>query len=214
MFDNLIFAGCSFTASSSEFVQNYAAADAWPQYLAQVVKPKIFNNLSIPGGGNKSVTHNLIYYLTSKSYLDLEKTFVGFNISVLDRIDTICSFDHPDANPHFSWDKDFGFGWITEGGWTANVPPFFGSLEKNMGYEQTILDNCLHLTGLISFLELKKINYRFMLLDDNVYNDGPVWWKQILDTNVNLVKFEYLTGQKRRAHPYKSLVSPHVGRLD
>lgn len=188
MFDNLIFSGCSFTASSSNFSTNYIDNEAWPQYLAQKISPKVFNNLSIPGGGNKSIAYNLIYYLNSKNYLDLEKTFVGFNITGLDRIDTMCSVDHPNANPHFSWNKDFRFSWITEGSWTANIPPFFGSIEKNMGYSQTILDNCLTLSALISFLEFKKVNYKFMLLDDNVYHLGPNWWHQLLDNNSKLVK--------------------------
>lgn len=188
MFENLIFAGCSFSTSSSDLSDCSTNAHAWPQYLAQFMSPKIFNNLSMPGGGNKSIAHNLIYYLESKSYLDLEKTFIGFNISGLDRIDTICTVTHPDANKHFSWDKDFGFGWITSGGWTSKKSPFFGVLEKHMGYEQTIIDNCLTVSSLIAFLDFKKVKYRFMLMEDKIYQQGPNWWMQMLRKNPNLIR--------------------------
>lgn len=132
----------------------------------------------MPGGGNQQMAHNLTYLLESKSYINPHETLIGINLTGLDRIDTMCAVDHPNANEFFSWRQDFGYSWITQGGFVFSGPPFGGLLQKNMGLEQIHLDNCLSVVQGLTYLESRGFDYFLMLMDDTIIQDAPYWFAQ------------------------------------
>jgi hypothetical protein len=181
MLKQFITAGCSFTAGTSQIEEATHLPTVWPHFLLPAINPKIFYNLAISGGGNHSISTNLIYLLETKKYINTNNALIGINITGLDRIDTMCAVDHPDANKHFSWDHDFGFSWITEGGFTHRGLPFNGALQKNTGLEQIHILNALAIIKCFSYLELHKFSYFFMVMDDVVIQDSPPWLLDFLN---------------------------------
>lgn len=177
----MVTAGCSFTAGSTDLNECNINPTVWPHWLAQRIRPKIFNNLAIPGNGNYSIATNLIYYLETKKYIDPSEILIGINITGLNRTDIMCPVKHPDANPYFSWDQEFGYGWITYSEFGVNKPPFGNSLQKNIGYEQLVRINCMAVVQCLSYLELKKFNYFFMVMNNTVLDDSPEWFRKFID---------------------------------
>ena len=201
--DYFIVAGCSFSAGSSDISSSTENPSSWPHYLLPDIQPKFFYNLAIPGGGNTQICHNLIYLLESKSWITPENCLIGINFTELCRIDTMCPVDHPNANPYFSWNKDFNFSWITEGAFTAALPPFKGLLQKNMGYDQVTLLNSLLITQCLNYLDQKGFNYFFMLmtsdsldksnLPQHYQTRSPTWLIETINQHrhKNFVSFEF-----------------------
>jgi len=183
--ENFIVGGCSFSSGTSDKSLAVTEPLVWPSFLLSDLDPKFYYNLAIPGAGNFSVADNLVYLLESKRYIQPENSIILFNISGLDRIDTMCAVDHPDANTNFSWATDFGFGWITEGGFLGSSLPFNGSLQKNIGFEQIQNLSCLSVVKLCCYLESRKFSYHFMLMDDDIL-DSPSWF------------FDFLSARKDR----------------
>ena len=182
MLKQFITAGCSFTAGSSNITTALAQPTAWPHLVLPKLKPEIFVNLAIPGGGNFSIANNLVYFFQSKSYINPLETQIIFNISGLDRSDVMCPPDHPYANKNFSWTHDLGYGWLTSGGFTAGTDgPFSGLLEKNMGIDSIFTTNCLALTQAFTYLEHRGFDYAFMIMHDQVLSDSPKWFLQVLE---------------------------------
>lgn len=198
-----VVAGCSFSAGSSDLSVALQNPSRWPHYLLPDIQPKFFYNLAIPGGGNAQICHNLIYLLESKPWITPENCLIGINFTELCRIDTMCSVDHPDANPDISWNKDFNFSWITEGGFTTVKPPFRGLLQKNIGFDQVTLINSLLITQCLSYLDQKGFNYFFMLMTSDLLNKSdmprhfqtksPTWLIDTLNQHrhKNFVSFEF-----------------------
>lgn len=176
----LVNAGCSFTAGTSDMCQAKTNPQSWGHFLLSKIEPRIYINLSMPGGGNRQTADNLTYLLNTKPEITPSNSLILFNISGLDRIDTMCSIEHPDANKNFSWSKDFGFGWITEGGFVSTKAPFRGSLQKNMELEQIRLSSCLAIIQLLAFLELKKFRFGFMTMHDRIFDECPEWFKTVI----------------------------------
>ena len=177
---NFIVAGCSFSVGISDKEVAINCPTTWSHFLLSKLNPKFFYNLAIPGSGNFAIANNLIYLLESKNHIEAKDSLIIFNISGLDRIDTMVPVDHPNANKSFSWDKDFKFGWIVEGGFLNNKNVFKGLLQKNMGFEQVQLLSCLSMVQCFSYLESRNFNYRFMLMDNNILN-SPVWFTDFLN---------------------------------
>jgi hypothetical protein len=181
MLKQFITAGCSFTAGDSLIENATQLPKTWPHFLLPKLSPEFFYNLAIPGGGNHATSTNLIYLLETKKYIDPTNTLIGINITGLDRVDTMCAVDHPDSNKNFSWNCDFKYGWITEGGFTSNMSPFYGDLQKNIGIEQIHILSALAVIKCFSYLELNKFNYFFMVMDDLVIQDSPLWFFDFLN---------------------------------
>lgn len=161
--------------------------------------------MAIPGGGNQQISNNLIYLLESKKHLEPKNTLIGINITGLDRFDLMCPIDHPDANKYFSWQQDFGYGWITEGSFCNSAPPFNGKLQKNIGIEQLILYNCLAIIQCFSYIELQGFRYFFMLMDNNILKDSPEWFKNFVLNNSHFVKFDQVNNMHDFAQQQKEL---------
>lgn len=185
-------AGCSFSAGSSDIQQAINNPETWAHFLIPEIQPKFFYNLAIPGGGNRQIADNLIYLLETKKHIVPESTLVLLNFTGLDRIDTMCSVEHPDANEYFSWSKDLGYGWIVEGGFCANTTPFRGSLQKNMELSQIQRINCLAIVQCLSYLQHRGFRFFFMLMNDDIINDSEKWFQSKLldDYTNNFVKIE------------------------
>jgi hypothetical protein len=169
--ENLLAAGCSFTAS----------LNSWPTQLQKNITSLNCINIGVSGAGNYTIGTNIVYFLELEKKYNSTNTTVIFNISDLDRIDTMCSVDHPNANKYWAWDKQLGFNWINQGGFTGQEPPFNGMLQKHMGIEQIIKVNCLSIIQCISYLELNNFNYYFMLLSDQICKDSPTWFNEFLE---------------------------------
>jgi hypothetical protein len=180
-FDNLIVAGCSFSAGTSNIDQAKQMPTTWSHFLLQKFSTKFFYNLSIPGGGNIQILNNLTFMLEIKNYIIEKPTVVILNFSGLDRIDTMCAVDHPDANKNFSWSKDFGFGWITQGSFLSKSAPYHGCLQKNIGFDQVVLTNCLTIVQCLNYLKSKQVKFFFMLMDDDIIKIAPEWFQTMLN---------------------------------
>lgn len=176
-----ITAGCSFTAGTSDIDQARSNPESWPHFLLEKIPARFLINLAIPGGGNQQIADNVIYLLETKKYITSENCLIGINFTGLDRLDIMCAVDHPDANKNFSWSKDFGFGWITEGTFVSKTSPFNGMLQKNMELDQTQLSNCLSIVKLLSYLELNRFKYFFMLMNDEIMDTSRTWFNDFVN---------------------------------
>jgi hypothetical protein len=176
-FKYFITAGCSFTAGTSNIEQAQQNPQTWPHYLLSTVQPQFFYNMAMPGGGNKQIIYNLVYLLESKSHITPADTLIGISLTGLDRLDTMCAVDHPNANQWFSWGQDFRYSWITQGSFAFAGPPFGGILQKHMELEQIQLDNCLSIVQCLTYLEAQGFDYFLMLMDDTIIDDSPAWFK-------------------------------------
>lgn len=177
---HFVTAGCSFTAGE----------DTWPNFLLHNIfntnYPEHFVNLAIPGGGNQQIFDNLVFLLESKKYMSDFDTLIGINLTEMDRIDTMCSIQHPNKNQYFGWgDMDFNFNWINENGFTVKKPPFNGKLQYNIGYEQVVILNCLSIVKGLSYLENNNFDYFFMTITDDVINESPSWFADFLFARKN-----------------------------
>ena len=155
----------------------------WSHFLLSKTNSKIFVNLAIPGGGNIAAGYNIVYLLETKKFFTSNDTLVLFNITGLDRFDTMCYKDNAHANTSFSWNEDFKFGWLTEGGFghAGPRPPFKGLLQKNMGLDQMITFNSLSIINTITYLEANNFQYAFMLMDRHIEPAAPDFLKRFLD---------------------------------
>lgn len=178
---NFIVTGCSFTAGTSDLKMAKENPRTWPHFLLPFLNPELFVNLAIPGAGNFSIANGLTYFLETKKYIDPTNTLIGINFTGLDRIDTMCAVDHPNANRCFSWANDLGFNWITDSNFTQKVQPFNGLLQKNIGLEQVRTLNCLSIIQVLSYLESNNFNYFFMLMNNYILTDSPDWFKTFLN---------------------------------
>lgn len=194
MLRQFITAGCSFTAGSSSIDVARNTPDVWPDFLLTKINPAFFYNIAVPGNGNHAIGTNLTYLLETKTDIKPEDTLIGINITGLERIDIMCAVNHPDANKYFSWDKDFGYGWITENIFVNKIPPFHGTLQKNMELAQVQRLNAIAIIKCFSYLELKKFNYFFMVMDHYVIEDSPQWFLDFL--NARQDKWVTLEGYK------------------
>ena len=180
-FEKLVISGCSFSAGSSDIENGTMYPITWSHFLLPKINPNVFVNLSVHGGGNISSGFNIVYLLETKKFFTSDDTLILFNITGLDRVDTMCYNDNSYANSSFSWNKDFGFGWITEGGFTSKLPPFNGMLQKNIGVDQIITTNSLSIINTITYLEANNFQYAFMLMDQHVETDAPDFLRRFLN---------------------------------
>jgi len=175
-----ITAGCSYSAGIGDVIKAKRNPQTWSHYLLSELNPEFFYNLAIPAGGNTQISKNLAYMLETKKYITPNNTLIGINLSGLDRIDTMCAVDNLYANKNFSWAQDFGFGWITQGSFLFNAPPFNGMLQKNMELTQVKQTSCLSIMQCVAYLDWRGFDYFFMLMDDSVIDDAPDWFKDSL----------------------------------
>jgi hypothetical protein len=186
---NLIVSGCSFSVEHT-----------WPTHIANYNKP----NLATPGAGMTTIAQNLIMYLEINPSLNRSNSCIIFNITKLDRIDTMCALDHPDANCRMT---SLGFGWINEGSFVVQKSPFYSSLQKNMGLEQIQTTNILHTISLINYLENHGYAYGILLLEDLFeHNDVPDFFKNFLNKKLEkIIKFDQNLGMFEHAQQQDQL---------
>jgi hypothetical protein len=186
---NLIISGCSFSVDT-----------AWPKYITD------YNiiNLSTPGAGMQTISQNLIMQLEVESNFKADNSCVIINITQLDRVDTMCSLVHPDANCRL---QNLGIGWINEGGFTTRKPPFNGTLQKNIELEQIKILNCLQTISAINYLENNNYVYGILLLENLLHNpDTPQFFKDFLQKrDQKIIKFGAELGMFEYAQTYNQL---------
>jgi hypothetical protein len=186
-FEKLVVSGCSFSACSSNIENGIMYPTTWSQFLLPKINPNIFVNVAMNAGGNFAAGYNIVYLLETKNFFMSNDavsndTLVLFNITGLDRFDSMCYKDSPHANNSFSWNKDFGFGWITQGGFGHGPrPPFNGLLQKHMGMDQIITTNSLAIINTITYLEANNFQYAFMLMNQHIETAAPDFLKRFLD---------------------------------
>lgn len=188
---NLIVSGCSFSIDP-----------AWPKYIDRYH----LINLATPGAGMRTIAENLIMYLEINTSLNSNNSCVIFNITQLDRIDTMCAVNHPDADCRMT---SLGFGWINEGSFVTNNSPFHGGLQKNMGLEQIQTTNILHTVALINYLENHGYVYGILLLEDLFkHDDIPEFFKNFLHKKLEkIIKFDQNLGMFEHAQQQQQLES-------
>jgi hypothetical protein len=184
-FDKLVISGCSFSAGSSDIKIGTMSPTTWSHFLLPKTNSNIYVNLAIPGGANIAAGHNIVYLLETKKFFTANDTLVMFNITGLDRFDIMCYSDHENSNPTFSWNQDFGFGWLTTGGFTTKGMPFKGMLQKNIGFEQTIIANSLAIINTVTYLEANNFQYAFMLMDQHIESNSPDFLKRFLNARLD-----------------------------
>jgi hypothetical protein len=136
-----------------------------------------------------------------------ENTLILFNITGLERIDIMVPKDHPHINDGCSWARLFDFAWLTSMGWfgsdhvspigilSGHSKPLLDSLQKNQGYEQVVLSNCLSIVNFIESLKAKRYRFCFMIMDDRILEDSPKWFRDFLEAqDASWIRFgEYLS---------------------
>lgn len=190
---NFITTGCSFTAEHNYTIKKYPAdwenlGTTWSHFCFAKMNPVYHNyvNMAMSGSGNLASMTNLIHFLeTNKDIITPKNSLIGFNITGLDRVDKICSINDPLANfnsyRYYCKDSDIKFSWITSG-WDPSS-------------EQFIEQSCLTVLQCLSYLELKKFRYFFMLMNNPVYDCSPIWFKTMLNAHrANWVKFDDTIG--------------------
>jgi len=198
---NFITVGCSFTAGTSNIDLAKKNPTRWPHFLLSIIDPDFFANLAISGGGNSSQMTSLTCFLETKKNIIPTDTLIILNLTGLYRVDTMCSIDHPDANPHISWAQDLGFTWITCDMLGTKISAISKFLHKNMELEQIKTFSCLAIIQGLSYLESNNFNYFFMLMDDFILEDSPEWFRNFLEQRKNKwIKFD----QHQTMHSYVS----------
>jgi hypothetical protein len=194
--EHLIVAGCSFTASWDNFLNSEHTPKSWPDFLARNIGAASLVNLACHGAGNQLITHTLTYYLETQ-FWDPTKTKIIFNISGMHRIDMPCDPEHPDAVDDWPWAQRLKLGWLTSKG---DIPQGALLIEVNrqQGFRSTSRDNALRVSLLIHYLLAKRIPFWFMLMDNGVLWDMPVWLRQFLEAQPNYIQF----GNRPSMHSY------------
>jgi len=179
---NLITTGCSFTAGVIPLPHENKIAwknrgSVWPHFCFAEMNPAQdkFVNLAIPGGGNIAAFTNLIYVLENNKTFTPDNTLIGINLTGMHRYDAIsdsanvqvnknlCCIDI-DGITHIS--DTLGFGWITG---------------KHFGNQKVDILSAVTIIQGLSYLELRKFNYFFMLMNNAIYDYSPEWFQQALD---------------------------------
>jgi hypothetical protein len=190
-FSNLLIGGCSFSAGTSDIGEALAQPSTWAHFLLSKIDINLYANLAIPGGGNLATSFNILNFLQKNTHFNKKNTLVIFNITGLERIDTICATDHPDAIQYFSYSKSLNYNWINEGSFETKMSPFYGKLQKNMGYDQVKILNEYAVITLISFLENENYNFRFMYMDEEIVKESSdIFQKFLLKRQSNLILFD------------------------
>jgi hypothetical protein len=212
-FDNLVITGCSFTAGSSNMEEAVNNPQTWAHFLVKKFKFSTLANLAMSGGGNLSAGINLIHYLESH-FCTPQNTLVLFNVTEFDRIDTITRH-HPDSNKSFSWKEDMDIEWITEGSFLSNnlhkSKPFFGILQKNIGYESTIIFNVLQSLLVHEYLCSRGYIYRWMYMDDHCRQQIP---NQFVKSMEKFEKYRITFGDFPAMYEYVKSMKMTVSETD
>jgi len=191
MLKNFVVTGCSFSASILEDVEATAQsyhlhASHWPHTVFAELDPvdKKLVNLAMGAGGNISSFTNLIYFLNLYKHTHTpQNTLVGFNITGLTRKDKICRPGDPQENPHRACvdvARQLNISWCPE------------QFNRNDDSELLIIQSTTAIITAISYLELHKYKYFFMLMNDSIYHQSPLWFQEFLDQrkNKNWITFE------------------------
>ena len=173
-YKNLIVAGCSFSTGTNLPEKFNNTPKTWSHFLVNkyLTSVNCYINLGILGGGNTQIAKSVIYTL-EKINLNPNETLVLFNITGLQRIDLMCQLEQPDHNEYFSWKNMYNFSYINIPHLNSTDTIFKDLLHKNLGYDQVLLSNSIELISLFNYLKSKKIDYKFMLLDDTIEERSP-----------------------------------------
>lgn len=179
----------------------------WPHFcFAQMLAPDkdMLTNLAIPGGGNIAAMTNLVFWLEkSKHKIFPDNTLIGFNITELNRWDTPCALDNPDANKDFACIDSKGLvhpsaaldvAWITRG---IQWP------DRDLSNVDVV--SSLAILNCFCYLELRGFKYFFMLMSDSIYNNSPAFLQDALQKRkkqwVNFTNgvsmFEFVTSRNQ-----------------
>ena len=173
-YKNLIVAGCSFSTGDGlieNFVNN---PTTWSHFLVTKYLKTVdtYYNLAVSGCGNTGISKSLIHTI-EKHKFESSDTLVLFNISGLQRIDFLCQLECADSNENFNYSNLYNFSFLNVPHISTQVNFFKSSLHKHLGYDQVILSNSIELISLFNYLKSKKIDYKFMLLDDTIEERSP-----------------------------------------
>lgn len=202
----LITTGCSFTAGASgtDATNN---PQTWSHFYLKVLQPNLFVNLAMPGAGNFAMSKNLTYFLETKQDYTPDNTQIIFNITGFDRVDTMCSVDHPNANQWFAWAQDVEHNWISER-FVNDGAPFNGLLQKHMGFDQIKRLGALSVIDAIMYLEQREFNYYFMFMDNEAHADSPEFLIKFLENRSDRwIQFDHQIGMHDYCKEFGMLIN-------
>lgn len=182
-YKKILVSGCSFSVGSSSLDEAKQNPSTWSHYLINNYLTDInaLMNVALSGGGNTAMVKNLVAAIETQPVVDPKDTLIIFNITGLQRIDMICPVDHYDVNKNNSWAQCFGFNWINLPHLSTINTVYKDIIQKNSGWNETILENSLELVLLFGYLENKGFDYKFMVMDKTIFERAPDFLKPYLN---------------------------------
>lgn len=176
-FDNIIAAGCSFTADGigglppgfdtdgcNSFIDydGFPASKpfTWASHVARDLRPKSFINLAGGGHGNIMLANSVTEIINQYNY-DLDRTLVIFNLSEPERLDIMCAWDHPERSGMVPWDQA-----IIPHSYIGPLKPSYHNFRKNMGLEQVRRQTSRVVDMFFSWLENNRIQFVFTMMNN------------------------------------------------
>lgn len=158
------FGGCSFV-DSGDYIPS--TPRAWASILAKKTQCQSLVNFASSSHGNILISMTLIEALTRYSEYSSENTLVIFNLTDLGRLDIPCSYSHPDRTSDAPWNNT-----ILPFTFLSNKSKIYSTIAKNIGVEQIEIMSEHAILALLNFLEQRKFNYRFMIMQEYSKNSN------------------------------------------
>jgi len=136
---------------------------SWPGFLARKLQVTSLVNVAASSHGNMLIAHSILECINKFNYTP-EDTLVVINISEPWRLDLPCEYDHPEVDKKYiPWNQSFlPYSYLN----TQDESATISKLKKNIGFEQigTVSSNSIDF--LFNFLQNKKIDFYFLLMND------------------------------------------------
>jgi len=134
---------------------------SWPGFLSRKLEVTSFVNVAASAHGNILVAHSILECINRFRYVP-EDTLVVINLSEPWRLDLFCEYDHPEVDKQYiPWNQSFiPYSYLSYSSKTIL------DLRKNIGLEQVGIITSNSIDFLFNFLQNKKIDFYFLLMND------------------------------------------------
>lgn len=154
--------GCSYIDQGQGHV---STPYSWAGYVAQLLGVKSCVNLAASSHSNILVANTIRHVLSTFNYSP-ENTLVLFNVSIANRLDVPCEFDHPNASKFIPWTQE-----LFPHTYLDRDCKIYKSFEKNIGIDTAKTLGYTQLDFLFNYLEANGYTYYFLLTDTNDLKD-------------------------------------------
>lgn len=201
--------GCSFNNQGQDYI---ATPASWASILAQLLNVQSFVNLAASSHSNILVANTIRHVLSSNNYSP-DDTLVVFNISIANRLDVPCEFDHPNASEFIPWTE-----YLFPHSYLDRDSKIYKSFEKNIGIDTAKTLGYAQLDFLFNWLEANGYTYYFLLTDTEDLKDAE-FCKMIenrqdrfIQINPGIAMWEY--GQISGNNTINNYHPDEIGRQD